>query len=205
MSRNSTYYVDENHTYMIKSNILWLKVFYHNTTNGDYFTTLEETLDSHTKQKFSILGSIGSDFHVKGKYEFLLEAPGKRGYNRWRQSVHPKDTTTSSNEATNGYEPIKLSWKTYFYGGLSTSSSYQAFFDCSAGAADLWWFPIGAKWSYMIKNTIPIYQYYEGTEIALWIRMPTLSVDGFRLCSCACARNNIILQYSYLAFLIFNS
>ena len=68
MINNFTYILDQNHTYMIKANTLWLKVFYHNTTFGDYFKTIEEVYESHTERKFSILGSIGTSFLVNASY-----------------------------------------------------------------------------------------------------------------------------------------
>jgi hypothetical protein len=203
MNINSTYIADENHTYMIKSNILWLKVFYHNTTNGEYFKTLNETLDSHTKQKFSILGSTKTGFLVREKYEFLLEVPGRYGYNRWRQSVHPIDTTIHSNASTNGYEPIRLKWKSFFFGGLSRSSNNRrTIFDCSAGNGTDWWYPIGAKTYHSVNNTIPLFPGYEGTEILLWIRMPATGVDGFRIFTFIYKKNNRIMNYTFLIFLL---
>ena len=190
--RNSTYYLDENHTFMIKSNILWLKVFYHNATFGDYFSSTEETLDSHTPQKFSILKYIDDSFKVREKFEFLLEIPGIRGFNRWRQLINPKETKTETNETTNEYQPVKISWPWRFFGGLSRSNSnHNAFFDCSAGNNDLWWYPIGARRRHTIDNTIPLIgDRYQGPEIALWIRFPSLSIDGFKLTACIYRRTH---------------
>ena len=106
---NSTYKIDENHTYMLLGNTLWLKVFYHNSTFVDFFNKKEdEALDTHTERKFSILGSIDSSFKINGKYEFLYEVPGIRGYNRWRQSKHPKDTVVSITQDENCFHPVKL-------------------------------------------------------------------------------------------------
>ena len=203
--RNSTYRLDDNHLFMIKSNILWLQVFYHNTAFGDYFTSLEETLDSHTPQKFSILGTINDNFRVKNKFEFLLEIPGKRGYNRWRQYINPISTTKETNEITNKYEPVKLSWNLAFNGGLSKSFRDDlAFFDCSAGTNELWWYPIGARHCFSIPNTIPLIAYdYEGTEIALWIRYPSLTIDGFIASPCFCRRRNVSVAH-FIILLLFS-
>ena len=179
---NFTAKINDNRTYMSKSGCIWLKVFYHNCENGDFFNTRSETLEIYSKNKFSILGLIDSTFKINGKYEFLLEVPGQLGYNRWRQSVHPKDTTRDATEEINGYEPVKLSWKSCFYGGLSYCSSGNAYFDCSAGNKSGWWYPIGSRFQYKESNLMPLIydtQYY-GTEIKLWVRVPPLS--GQEIC-----------------------
>ena len=191
--QNSTYKLDENRTFMIKDNILWLKVFYHNTTFGDYFSSLDEALDSHTAQKFSILGTIDDSFRVNGKFEFLLEIPGKHGYNRWRQIINPKDTTSATDGEANEYEEIKISWREKFYGGLAKNNADSTYFDCSAGDDLYWWYPIGATRYYTIINTIPLNlnERYEGPEITLWIRCPSLSADGFKQPTCYYNRRRI--------------
>ena len=177
---------DENHTVMQKDGSLWLKVFYHNTTFGDYFTKYEDVLDSHTPQKFSILGLINEAFKIRGKYEFLLDVPGSKGFNRWRQKLHPNETTTTTNSTMNEYEPIKISWTESFIGGIAKSNSTtRTFFDCSTDYGQ-WWFPIGAKRHHTIENTIPVHRNpdYEGPEIRLWIRIPSGRIQT------ACKYNN---------------
>ena len=181
---NSTYVIDANHTYMILKNALWLKVFYHNTTFGDYFNSAnaDEVLNSHTNQKFSILGTIDSSFLIDKKYEFLYEVPGKRGYNRWRQTNHPKDTNLSTTPEQNGFKPIKLSWTKDF--GSLKKCAYTYY--CCATGENSWWFTIGAKQrtSDAAINTMPLINEggYSGYEVALWIRIPpTKGIDGLRI------------------------
>ena len=203
MTRNFTYYIDDNHTYMIKSNTLWLKIFYHNTTFGDYFESLGEVYDSHTAQKFSILGAIGPEYLVNEKYEFLLEIPGQKGYNRWRQKIHPLNTTKDATSVTNGYEPVRLSWKNYFDGGLSMAWYGNTYLDCFAGNNTYWWYSIGAKKWYTKKNTMPlIAEYYEGPEIKLWVRVPSLSVDGLIITYCAKNMKRMSMIFSFMVFLV---
>ena len=182
MTRNSTYVVDANHTYMMLDNTLWLKVFYHNTTFGNYFSynNEEEALDSHTERKFSILGTIDSSFLINKKYEFLYEVPGVRGYNRWRQSKHPKDTYASITPEENGFQPKKLWWPSDFI-GLRKCKSGSIY--CGSKNIDFWWFTIGANTHNTIVNTMPLIHelHYHSYEVALWIRIPpTKGIDGFK-------------------------
>ena len=182
-------YVGDTRSVMKGEGASWLLVFYHNSASGEYFTSIEEALDSHTPRKFSIIGSINTKFLIRGKYEFLLDVPGFAGFNRWRQKLHPKDTTNATNSETNEYEPVKLSWTTYFKGGLAKSSAPTfTFFDCSADLGN-WWYPIGARRYHTVSNTMPIHmdKEYQGPEIRLWIRIPPRSIS----CRCKCNKNRL--------------
>ena len=170
---------------MKREDASWLLVFYHNTASGEYFTSIEETLDSHTARKYSILGSINRKYLIEGKYEFLLDVPGFEGFNRWRQKLNPKDTTIDTNSTTNEYEPKEISWDDKFSGGLAKSSATDyAFFDCSADLGD-WWYSIGSKKCYTVANTMPIHMDtgYQGPEIRLWIRIPQKNLITMGKCN----------------------
>ena len=191
--------IDENHTVLKKDGALWLLVFYHNTTFGDYFHSIDEVYDSHTAQKFSILGIINEAFKIRNKYEFLLDVPGFKGFNRWRQKYHPKETTQNTNSTMNEYEPIKISWRACFYGGLAVSSSSSTFLDCSTDQTD-WWYPIGAKTYHNKANTMPIHmdKGNESPEIRLWVRIPAGSIPSHCKCKYRQHHSNIILVSTIL-------
>ena len=206
--KNITYTVDANHKYMLMLNRLWLQVFYHNCTYGDYFTSLDQVRDSHTARKFSILGSIGTSFKIKGKYEFLLDIPGMPGFNQWRQSVFPFDAQVTSTAESNGYEPVKLSWRGAFVNGIGLTNSGCSYLDCSAGNNSAWWFPIGCIKYYTIPNTMPLISSidYQGPEIRLWIRVPASEADGYPLTHYACFNNYLARLKAFIAsFLFINS
>ena len=193
-------FIDDNHTVLKKDGALWLLVFYHNTTFGDYFHSLDEVYDSHTAQKFSILGIINEAFKIRNKYEFLLDVPGFKGFNRWRQKYHPNETTQYTNSTMNEYEPIKISWVKYFYGGLAVSNDAASFLDCSTDQGD-WWYPIGAKRCYLKSNTIPIYMNNgnESPEIRLWVRVPSGIIPSH--CKCNYRQHHINTMLVVTVFL----
>jgi hypothetical protein len=123
-----------------KYSAFWLKIFDHKFGSGVLFSSEAEALSCNTESKYSILGNITSEFKMKDKYEFVLEYPGTEGYNRWRQSSFPSETT----ETVTGYEPLKLTWTNLGWGGLARSSrSAFAFIDGSPNVST-WYFTIGA-------------------------------------------------------------
>ena len=201
---NSTYIIDANHTYMLLGNVLWLKVFYHNSTFGDYFSVgnEEEALNSHTKSKFSILGTVDKSFLINNKYEFLYEVPGVKGYNRWRQSMLPKDTNLSITNEQIGYKPVKISWS-YNFGGLRKCKHSCSIYCCTI-IIDHWWYPIGNNIHNGKQNTIPAIDglRYDGYEVALWIRVPpNKGVDGLKITCNMQKRAYHIVSYVILLIL----
>ena len=203
---NSTYKIDENHTYMLFKNAIWLKVFYHNATFGDFYERNEaDVLDSHTEQKFSILGSINSSFKINGKYEFLYEIPGKIGYNRWKQTNHPINTTKSMTPEENGFQPVKLYWP-YNFGSLRKHNGCTVY--CCSYDSQKWWYTIGAL-ATCSKNSMPLIyddsgtNSYNGKEVALWIRLPNINgLDEFKK-TCHCHNPGRRPPTSVLILLIF--
>jgi hypothetical protein len=192
---------------MFLANTLWLRIFYHNSKNSEYFSADgSEALYSSSSTKKSIIGSIDSSFQINGKYEFLYEVPGMRGYNRWRQLKHPINTTLWMKSEDNGFQPVKLSWS-FNFGHLRKCNDYSVF--CCSNNSGWWWYPIGAK-SYNIYETeLPLIYYdidtvYQGHEVALWIRVPPkIENVSFRITCCLYkfhGKSN--LCYVFLALLI---
>ena len=71
--------------------IYWLKIFYHNSRNGEWFAD-KDIYGINTQNKFSILGLIRDEFKINDYYEFLLQYPSiHHEYNIWKQKVFPLD------------------------------------------------------------------------------------------------------------------
>ena len=65
----------------------WARIFYHANHGGTvFFTSLAETLNSDTPDKFSCLYLLDELKATDGKYEFMLTYPEKHPgkYNRWK-------------------------------------------------------------------------------------------------------------------------
>ena len=205
--KNYTYSINETLLLMKTFNALWLRVFYHNASLGDYFTTKEEVGYINTQQMFSIIGSIDETYQIAGYYEFLYEVPGYEGYNRWKQKVHPFQTTAASTSESNGYKPIELSWIESFDGGISiTIGTFRSFYDCSVGNNSQWWYPIGAKSKWVTENKLPAFQNegnVEASTIVLWIRLPTKTelFENFRI-TCKTKRTYQIVNHIFICVLI---
>ena len=59
------------------NNERWLKVFYHNCTNKNYFENETESKYSIDSNKYSILGNITDSYKVGNKFDFILSPIGK--------------------------------------------------------------------------------------------------------------------------------
>ena len=107
--------------FKVFNNRKWLLIFHHKyEAEKDLFKNEKEVLSSKTENKFSILGSIDKTFRINRKYEFLLEYPGREGYNQWTQTKNP---IFAEHMKENGYKPISISWNNLSWHGLSRSSA----------------------------------------------------------------------------------
>ena len=160
---------------MVTENKIWLLVFYHNASLGDYFTEISQVANIDTPQMYSILGNINkSKYLVNGYYEFLYEVPGYEGYNHWKQKIHPFDTNPNSTMESIGYKKISLTWERPIFGGITRSQTNDTFYSCVGygNYETYWWYSIGAKRAYRKNNTVPSFYETETSAIALWLRIP---------------------------------
>jgi hypothetical protein len=103
------------YVYKVFQSRLWLRIFYHNVTFRDEFSSESEALSSNTATKFSILSEIDGNFKFEGKFEFLLEYPGHEGHQRWKQTNFPLSELESADKANaSGYEEVSISWRTNY-------------------------------------------------------------------------------------------
>ena len=160
----------------------WLKIFYHNSSNGVYFNNSNDSIFIDTKQKYSILQKIDDSFKYNNKFEFLLEYPELSGYNRWRQNINPiNDIEKLGISPANGYEPVQISWNLSIWGGLVKSIYTCSLLDGSVGATT-WWFSIGCYYGCWTGEKFPGPNSIEVTQVYLWIRIKDF--DPFQKISC---------------------
>ena len=131
-------------------NRTWLKIFYHNCTNGKYFNKdkPEEIQYINEEDKFSILGLITDDFKVEnGYYEFLLKYPEHPGgYNHWQQKGFPLTTKEENDIGYHLCDGCEITWDGRDWRGLAKSNrTSETFIDGSN--SNYWFYAIGAMHS----------------------------------------------------------
>jgi len=153
----------------------WLKIFYHDSSIGDYFHNYSEVLKCSSCRKFSVIGEIDSKYKNNDKYEFLLEYPEFNKYNRWRQTHNPKDNPEVEGQKADGYEDMEIYYPGRYWGGIVKSSHTQSAFDGSTGHIN-WLFAIGSYEPWPEANKFPgpaidFNTYYGVSEVLLWVRI----------------------------------
>ena len=173
----------------------WFLVFHHNSAGG-YFSPSDE-LFSSTEHKYSRLGKL-EKYRIHGEFEFLLEYPELKGYNRFKQTSNPTKFSTVSD-----FSIVNLSWKKYGFAGLAISTSKDwTFIDGSPNDND-WFYAIASrkKW---IHGDIPGPVYSdEGNppihEVNLWVRVPSF------FSPMSCKKSNLHVSLFSLVFLCYSS
>ena len=192
-----------------KADKTWLKVFYHNSDNGDWFTEEEDLLYINSQNRFSIFGFINQYFKIDGYYEFLLEYPEfPLQYNNWKQAYFPLDVSQSSSSYV-GYtldETCHCSWTLSSFGGYSRSSQTTETFLDASYKEENWWYTIGAKKTYSIFNNQfagPVDDQnigYPVSKVTLWIRITPELLRYLTYRSCCSSR---FLPQSNLFIILF--
>ena len=157
---------------MTSNNYAWVKVFYHDSSQEDWFSD-SEALSVNSKNKFSILGNINEKHKIGQYFEFMIEYEETGTRVIWKQKKNIKDTTTKDTSKTIGYVGNKFK----YFGGLTRSdySGDTVFDGVTTDIAKFWNFAIGAKQKYLKYNTFPG-PTYDGvnsdlmTKVALYIK-----------------------------------
>ena len=127
----------------------WLLVFKHKIVANDATQLFNENLlkESYSENKYSILGIIDETYKYKGVYEFLLEYPALKGYNRWSQKKNPFNAEYGKDV---GYHKISISWDVKGWKGLSRSQSQNICLIDGSFNLSKYFFAIGlaSKWQY---------------------------------------------------------
>ena len=159
----------------------WARIFYHANHGGTvFFTSLAETLNSDTPDKFSCLYLLDELKATDGKYEFMLTYPEKHPgkYNRWKQTNNPCNENVANGDGTAyaaGYAAVHIDWASNYWGGLTRqNASATAYTPCYLSGS------VGhSNWFYAIGAT----QKHDGgipgpsggvQETELWVRVDTL-------------------------------
>ena len=132
--------------FMIYQNKTWLKVFYHDSSQNEFFTEKEARYNIGNPNKFSLLQNMHHFAKEIHYYEFLLEYPDLKGCMHWKQKINPMELTEAS--AVNHFECINCTWSTYFQ-GLFLSPGSDTLLEGDKRATGFWRFSIGAyrAWS----------------------------------------------------------
>ena len=125
--------------------VYWLKIFYHNCQNGQFFTKTD-VYNITTEDKYSILYILDKNFTIRDKFEFLLEYPELGKFNHWRQKNSPtkeKEILNADPYKVQGYEGVKIQMNNCSWGGLALSTTTNTLIEGSIGKTDNWYYAIG--------------------------------------------------------------
>ena len=129
-------------------NRTWLKIFYHNSTNGKKFYKQyrNEMEYINEEDRFSILGLITDDFKVEnGYYEFLLKYPEHPGgFNHWQQKVFPLTAEVNTDIGYHRCDGCNITWDGMTWNGLANSNRTDQTFIDGCNNKKYWWYAIGA-------------------------------------------------------------
>ena len=158
--------------------VSWLKLFYHHMENiEEAFDNIEDATYIIGTNQYSILSEVQKWPH-SGPYEFLLEYPEHKGFNRWKQTNFPlNEVDYEQYPLAKGYENVSISWTDYSWGGLLKSNDGCSLLEGSIGTFN-WFYAIGTK-----KNCA---QYGiedfpgPGTHVHtvyLWMKVPRVNLE----------------------------
>ena len=121
----------------------WLRIFYQRKYSlSEGFESKTQCSEYISDSMYSILEQSSHYSPQEGKYEFLLEYPGIRGYNHWKQTYFPTNVSDSiGTYPVEGYENISISWdrNIHEWGGLALSLTSFTLIDGSIGVNDFWY------------------------------------------------------------------
>ena len=183
--------------YKIFKGASWKKIFFQDSNIGSY-DDIYDALDSNKPGMYSILKEASSSDHYgDNSYEFLLEYPEKKGYNRWKQNIFPTEQPyDNSMEVVPGYFNISTTWTWNSWGGLARSPCQCVLLDGSIGSG-FWFYSIGHKGNCdSYYNTTFPGPTGRVTKVYLWMRIK--DIKGARMCT----YRSIKKQSSYCVFVL---
>ena len=159
----------------------WLKVFHHDMSNGIGFFDESEAIHTETKEKYSILDEIDSQFKINNKFEFLLIYPEETEYNRWKQINNPLDEIEEGQSVAKGYESIHYGLQNNRWGGLVKTSQETSRYCLLNGTPSnitpgSFMFALGYRngtvWSGKYTKLPAHTGARDYNEVYLWVRLP---------------------------------
>ena len=153
-------------------NRIWLKVFFHDSSEKEFFNKSEAQYNIGNSHKFSILQNMHLFVPNANDYEFLLEYPELQGLMHWKQIINPMELAEDS--AIDHFECIECTWDEYFQ-GLFLSPGSDTFLEGDKRRSGSWRFAIGA-YRANIDNRFPgpateLTTGLNVTQARLWIRV----------------------------------
>ena len=177
----------------------WLKIYHQDADIGVY-SSIDEARSCNAPGKYSILEEARDiKHHGSNSYEFLLEYPGLKGFNRWRQSNYPLD---AKDENVIGFVNVSCTWTVQYWQGLGLSSYGSVLLDGSIRHSN-WYYTIG-----MVENCDKDYPHnFPGpgqaySKIYLWMRVP--DIRGLYICSCNRNKYHLSVAASFLMLICFS-
>ncbi|WOO37861.1 glycine rich domain-containing protein [Anaerocolumna sp. AGMB13020] len=155
---------------------LWGRVYYHDSTTGQYFANDTEVLNTNSTFKYSCLNQI-QNLKTGSKYEFMLYYPENGQTNIWKQTNRPQDeleTNSDGSQSAAGYEAVAIQMNDNFWGGLVKSTSGASLLDGST-YHDNWWYAIGSYAPYVTATGIPGGNNTIVNKVELWMAIGTSS------------------------------
>ena len=154
--------------YKLERNSIWLLLFHHDLTIGEYFYSQEEGKRclNYTGGKYSILYTLNKEYRINGKFEFLLEYPEINKSNQWRQSNNPLHQPLIRGQNVTGYTPIDIQMTVNMWCGLYHHPGYTLL---SSSHDNGWFYSIGTI-SQLFSPCFP----GPGTNskiVSLWVRV----------------------------------
>ena len=159
----------------------WLKLFYHDMSALEAFSSEEEALKCSTEKKFSILGFLSDSFKFNNKFEFLLDYPELHAYNTWKQTNNPLKENETGQQEVDGFVPKHTGAPRSNWGGLVYTAvhprnlSRPSLLNGTPNKDDDWYFAIasyGMAWgpntNYFTipANSTPV------NIVSLWVKFP---------------------------------
>ena len=149
--------------------IHWLDV----NSNATYFKDEAEVKYCvNQSNRFSLMGYVDYFKSKDNKYEFILTYPAlsSTGYNRWKQTSSPNESSVT------GYEPVpgQISWSKHC-AGLRAHNPGSCIYNCDTGGT--WYAPIGqlghGNWN-GAGSMIPAADDSNTSSTELWVRIDNL-------------------------------
>ncbi|WFR59583.1 glycine rich domain-containing protein [Anaerocolumna sp. AGMB13025] len=149
---------------------LWGRVFYQDSSTGQYFGSEAEALHTNSTYKFSCLDQI-QNYKADTKYEFMLYYPENGQTNIWKQTNRPQDELETNGDGTQnaaGYEAKSIQMNGNFWGGLVKSTSGASLIDGSTYHGN-WFYAIGSYTWWGSENHFPGGNDAQVTKVELWM------------------------------------
>ena len=188
----------------------FVRIFYHDSSTGHFFTSHEEARFSQTRYKQSVLRYVTNSFLIDDVYEFILVYPELFFTIHWTQT-----TLLTEDKTSTGSKLLDGNITNCGFQGLSLSSDHSfTYIDGTPGQGENWWYPIGALHYYKSFNTFPgpfntLYQSgYNASNVSLYIRISNVkqaeTFPPFRFrCTHKGLRNNY--HHLFVFLLMFES